>query len=324
MAKNHRRVIKGKLLLLLYLDDIDVNRIHVREPYDVVFLCGGPYNYENQEQTISLRDAFLKSFPNVMNHGHWIIAEDITRQHDFFENYIDILTFETDLAQIVKLIVLFCESIGSAAELGAFAAINEILVRLFVVVREEHWEKTSFIKLGPLRRIEKQLGRQAIHVIEDSQIGINGDDLSGINRTELIDLIQQPITQRVSSKQESTTLDKTKAGHRIKLIVGLLQEYGALTFEEILEALSKLDVTINDNDLKGYLCCAEAVEWVNKKSRGSHDYYLPTTKNSPQDAAIFHMKAEAQVKDKIRRRTDIREYWKDNDKPRFSIISNIE
>ena len=60
-----------------------------------------------------------------------ILAEDLNA---FFPEgeYKDILKFETDIAQICDLIILFSESYGSAAELGAFSMIEEIARRLLV------------------------------------------------------------------------------------------------------------------------------------------------------------------------------------------------
>jgi hypothetical protein len=158
MAKTVFRVLKGKQVLP-FAEDLDPARIHVQEPYVVVFLCGGQCTNLNTREPVSLRDAFLKVIDNpIMNEGEWLRAEDVTQGTAFFDSYTDILIFETDLAQIVKLIVLFCESEGSSAELGAFTAIDEILERLFVIVRERHWREDSFIKLGPLRRSEKSAG----------------------------------------------------------------------------------------------------------------------------------------------------------------------
>src|SRR6185295_12911360 len=100
-----------------------------------------------------------------------IQAEEITSDFLFFKKYDNILDFETDLAQIVELIILFCESEGSLAELGAFAMIDEIAQRLFVVVRQKHWNASSFIKLGPLRRVERKYGRETVCVVDDDDVG---------------------------------------------------------------------------------------------------------------------------------------------------------
>lgn len=283
------------------------------------FFAGGLSTSLNDTTVHSFRDAFIKAIDNpVMRRGEWLLAEEVTKTTGFFDSYSDILVFETDFAQIVKLIVLFCESVGSSAELGAFAAIDEILQRLFVIVREEHWKEDSFIKLGPLRRIERKVGRFAIQVIADDEVDIANKHVSEINKNALVGLLQKPLHDRLSAPREPTTFDPTKAGHVIKLIVGVTQEYGALTFAEIVLLLRSLKVEKTEEEIRGYLLCARAVSWLVTISRGENDYYVATEKGG--DAATFHMKEGAKEKNKGRRRTTIREHWQKNDRPRFGAI----
>jgi hypothetical protein len=308
--------------LLPFAEDLDPARIHVQEPYTVVFLCGGQCTSLNDPEPRSLRDAFLKAIDNpIMEEGEWLRAEEVTQQTGFFDSYTDILVFETDLAQIVKLIVLFCESEGSSAELGAFTAIDEILERLFVIVRERHWREDSFIKLGPLRRIERKVGRGAIQVVADEDVGIVENQIAMIDKKALVDQLHEPLAARLKEPKEPSTFDPSRAGHVIKLIVGLVQEYGALTFEEILSLLKSLNVEKRTEDIRGYLLCAKSVGWLLVSSRGANDYFIQTGKGA--DAATFHMKDGAKEKNKMRRRTTIREHWQKNDKPRFGAMQAV-
>lgn len=140
--------------MLPYSEDLDADGIHVQAASDVVFLCGGPYSDISEPIPLSLRDAFLKiSEYSPLKERVLLLAEDVTKADSFSDSYDNILEFETDLAQIVELIILFCESEGSLAEFGAFAMIDEIAKRLFVVVRQMHWKANSFVRLGPLRLI---------------------------------------------------------------------------------------------------------------------------------------------------------------------------
>ncbi len=138
------------------------------------------------------------------------------------------------------MIILFCESEGSLAELGAFAVIDEIAQRLFVVVREKHWEEMSFIKLGPLRLIEHEHGRESIYVIDDEHVGIRGNSASAVKPETLKDQLIEPLTVRLEKPREPTTFDANRSGHVIKLVVGLIQEYGALQITEISALLKSL------------------------------------------------------------------------------------
>ncbi|BDV35679.1 retron St85 family effector protein [Methylocystis iwaonis] len=306
-----------------FIEDFDVDRIHVREPFEVILLCGGEYGDINEPVPKSLRDAFLKATPpKSIANRELIQAESITKEYDFFESYPDILIFETDLAQIVDLIILFCESEGSLAELGAFAVMEETLKRLFVVIREKHWKNASFVRLGPLKRIENEVDRSAIQVIADADVGLEERSAAKVDKHKLIELLDGPLERRLSVDRESTTFDPARAGHVIKLIVGLVQEYGALTLAEISLLLEKFEAPRDEKQIKGYLRCAMVVGWLTVISKGSDDYYVQTLSSLAKgvDAATLPMKDGSKETSKPRRRAFIREYWKEKDKIRFAAI----
>ncbi|MGJ5078680.1 retron St85 family effector protein [Bradyrhizobium sp. HKCCYLS3013] len=309
--------------MLPYAEDLDANRIHVQVPTNVIFLCGGPISSLSEPIPLSLRDAFYKIIDNpILRERELMLAEDITSEMVAFDKYKNILELETDLAQIVELIILFCESEGSLAELGAFAVINEIAKRLFVVVREKHWEALSFIKLGPLRLIENQYGRESIYVVDDDDIGMRGNSASAVNPAILKDRLLVPLTVRLEKPREPTTFDATRSGHVIKLIVGLVQEYGALQQSEISHLLQILNVSqTTDEAIQRYLFCAEKVEWLKRVSKGAIDYFVALAK--ADDAAVIHSKASAKEKHRPRRRLLIREHWQKTDQQRFRAISQV-
>jgi hypothetical protein len=309
--------------VLPYSEDLDAERIHVQVPTHVIFLCGGPVSSLSETIPLSLRDAFYKILDNpVLRKRELILAEEITARLAAFDKYKNILELETDLAQIVELIVLFCESEGSLAELGAFAVIDEIAQRLFVVVREKHWEELSFIKLGPLRLIEQEHGRDSIYVINDEDVGIHGNSASAVSPDTLKDQLLNPLTIRLEKPREPTTFDATRSGHVIKLVVGLVQEYGALQVTEISALLKSLNVTTTTEErIHRYLFCAENVGWLRKVSKGTVDYFVAVA--TKLDAAVIHSKASAKEKNRPRRRLLIREHWQKHDAQRFKAISQI-
>jgi len=301
---------------------LDAEGIHVQSASDIIFLCGGQRSDISDPTPLSLRDAFLKILDNPILHRRDLVqAEDITDNISFFNKYEDILEFETDIAQIVELIILFCESEGSLAELGAFAMIEEIASRLFVVVREKHWNKYSFIKLGPLRRIEKKYGRDSIFLIDDVEVGMRGDSAEHVKKDVLKSLLSEPISLRLQKPREPSTFDASRPGHVIKLIVGLVQEYGALEVDEIVDLLRRLNVVKDTADVHRYLLCAQAVGWLKEISKGSSDYFVAV--KTKIEAAIISSKESAELKNKQRRRFSIREHWKAHDEQRFKAISQV-
>ena len=308
--------------MLPYIQDLDVKTLHVQAPTEVVFLCGGPYEKNKEPALKSLRHAFYCIVEHPALKGREIImAEDVTRRSDFSAHYDNLLSFERDIAQITDLVLLFCESPGSFAELGSFSSYSEIYSQMLVVIRQIYWEENSFIKLGPLEFLKKTCGKEAVFVIRDEEIGISNKDVSTIAIDLFKKVIQQPLEARVKETREPTTFHPEKAGHRIKLIVGLIQEYGALELEEIHETLAHFEVNASQSEVSCYLLCAKSVGWIEDKAAGFGNYWIAC---ADRHAINFPIIEEATVKDRARRRALIREHWRDNDSSRFGVIAPLE
>lgn len=304
--------------MLPYLGDLSVDNLHVQAPSEVVFVCGGAWSTDSRQPIASMRDAFLRVSEHRSLRGRDIIlAEHVTRLSAFSAYYDELLEFENDLAQVTELILLFCESEGSFAELGSFAMIPEIASRVLVIIRDYHWKDDSFIKLGPLLYLIKKYSEFSVFVIEDKVMGMPGSTISGIKIDDFRKAIDEPLKQRLSRLREPSTFDEAKSGHIIKLIVGIVQEYGALTLEELKHVLSTLGLSISDRSTGAYLLCAEAVGWIEKRNKGFKEYLIS---RGGQDAALFVAPEDAEVKDRKRRRTLIREHWEKNDPARLRAI----
>lgn len=142
------RVSAGRGDIADLVERIDVSTLRVSAPTPIILLCGGKVDVIAPKPT-SLRAAYtqiygrpaLKSYATVTPEDFRIFAPD--------GPYKDWLTFEREFAQIVDLVVLFSESYGSVAELGAFSVVDEIASRLLVVIDDKNYGESSFIKLGP-------------------------------------------------------------------------------------------------------------------------------------------------------------------------------
>jgi hypothetical protein len=303
-----------------FAEDLSVEKLHVQAPTEVIFLCGGRYTSLSAPGTSSMRDAFLK----VSNHPALggrdiVLAEDVTALSIFSAYYEDILEFETDLAQITELILLFCESEGSFAELGSFASVEEIAQRLLVIIRDHNWNIDSFITLGPLRYLRRKY-HDSVYVLEDDLIGIINGSVSNIDLDQFKAALDEPLRARLSSVKEPSTFSAARSGHIIKLIVGLVQEYGALEQQEIIDLLPRFGVNIDNRQFGAYLLCAKSMGWLEEKSKGFRSFLLPKV-----DFPAIHFVAaeEATTKNRTRRRLLIREYWEKNDALRLRAISPI-
>lgn len=301
-----------------FAEHLDADKIHVQAPVNVIFICGGKTSAVNEPVPISIRDAFLKIRDNpALKNRRFVQAEDINPFYLSRAAYSDFLKFEVDLAQITELIVLFCESSGSFVELGAFSMLPEIAERLLVVLRDSHYSRDSFVRLGPVLSLQNTYGDTVVCVIEDEHVNMINDRVSEINLDNLRDSLTSPITNRIDQIREPTTFDSSRSGHIIKLIVGLIQEYGALTSLEIEEVLISANVLLNQQQIQSYLLCAEALEWIKQDKKGIRTFYfsLPI-----KDAATLSLLDTAPVRQKVRRRQGIRDYWRENDPTRYRGI----
>ncbi|WP_421932929.1 retron St85 family effector protein [Phenylobacterium sp.] len=304
-----------------FAEHLDADSIRVQAPSAVVFLCGGEKSDIGVPIPLSLRDAFLKIANNpAMQDRHVVLAEDINVFYLSRADYRDLLAFETDLAQICELIILFSESEGSHAELGAFSMVDEISERLLVILRDRHYEDESFIKLGPLLSLQNKYGEGVVYVLDDQDIGMNGNSARDVRIDVVRDRLQAPIVRRLSQIRDPSTFNSEKSGHVIKLIVALIQEFGALTIAEIEILLISAGVLKSQAEISGYLLCAEVVEWVVPLTKGARRYFFARPTG---DAAQLRLRAEAGDRDKNRRRILIRKYWEENDPDRYRGIVQV-
>lgn len=307
--------------MLPFVDELDVTKLHVQAPTEIVFLCGGPYVELDKIHEVpiqSMRDAFRRviSHPSLGSRD-LVLAEDFTKSSVFSAHYADILEFESDLAQITELIILFCESAGSFTELGSFATVEEIAKRLLVVIRDLYVEANSFITLGPITNLRNKHDH-SVYVIEDEVVGIKDNSHENMNLKAFRDALNLPLKLRFEKDREPTTFNAERAGHIIKLAVGLIQEYGALKFNEISETLKLFKVDITDERLRAFLLCARTVGWITSREKGFDEFYVAL---DGDDAATFTLTENAKHKNRRRRRSMIREHWENNEPSRFRAIT---
>jgi hypothetical protein len=297
-----------------------VKSIRVHAPAPVVFVCGGPYDV-GAAQPQSLRDAFMRiTHKKPFEKHESLLAEDLNA---FFPvgKYKDILSFEADLAQIADLIILFSESYGSAAELGAFSMVEEIAHRLLVVIDDKNYNTNSFITLGPLKSLENIYGESAICVLNREDIKIAGiTNISGLDAKTFEARIAAAFETRMRANPERTSFNMTRPGHLIKFAVGLIQHYGALAYDEIDTYFFGIGIS-NDHrkNLANLLLCAEFAKWIKKDKRGLNTYYLATAN---KEALQYKIDSKGPKIDKFRWRSDIVAFWKLNDPDRFSSIQS--
>lgn len=300
-----------------FVELVDMKNIRVHAPTSAIFLCGGQTDIK-ANKPVSLRDAFLR-----INHGvpfskfEYILAEDV----NIFSpgsHYKDFLRLEADIAQISELIMLFSESFGSAAELGAFSMIDEIAMRLMVVIDDYHYGRDSFIKHGPLLALRTDYGESSVFVLNRN--GLNIENIFNVSQIDLVEFskrLSEAIVIRLGKVSEPSTFDPSRNGHVIKFIVGLIQHYGALKIDEIEVILFCLEIIRGRDEIHNYLRCAEITRWVRKEREGVSDFYVA---RSLREAMYYKLKPGSPKVDRDRWRADIMRHWEAAEPGRYRAI----
>ena len=296
---------------------VKADSLKVRSPTSIVFLCGGAIN-EGLDEPAVLRDAFYRLSKKLDLSYHVILAEraePLTAE----AGYHDLLIFESDMAQIVGLILLFAESAGSLAELGAFAALESIAPSLLAVLCNAHYDAPSFIRNGPVAYLENKHGDESVHVLDCTEIGLDNQghivalDLAAFSASMLA-----VVESRLNARSEWNKFDHSQSGHAILLIVGLCHEYGALTQKELKTLL--LSAGVKDLRFDNFIYCATLLGWLKRIRKGNNVFYVTSTTES---SISYHFKDDSIYKDKLRWRADLRALWKAKDSSRLKAIADV-
>lgn len=269
---------------------------------------------------VTLRDAFYKILDKPYLRGAELIrAEDTDLLHIQRANYDDLLRFEVELAQICDVVLLFCESIGSVSEFSSFIMDDAINQKLLVIMRDDHYYAASFLREGPTKRLT-DIDKQAVYIIDDNDLGITASSVSTINIQRLGERLAAPIKRALERGRERETFIADRPGHLIKLATGLVQEFGALTLGELQQLLAAAKVQRSEETIAGYMLCAHAAGWIDERRKGSRDFHF--AKNA-KPAAALKFKSGSPLHERLRRRYDIREFWRLNDPDRhLGIVGN--
>lgn len=317
----------GKLMIIEFLEDMILDNLRVRAASEVIMLCGGKMNGQHSDPPISLRDTFSKIVDSsIWQNAGLIKPEDTNAYFVKSAMYDDFLKFETDLAQLCELIILFSESEGSFAELGTFVSNPEISAKLLVVIQDQYFnDEQSYIRIGPLQ-VLLNIDKTSVFTINDGDLGITKDltekRFAEIDIEKFKERIREPLRKRFkTARKEHTTFDRSRDGHIIKMLTGFVQEFGALELHELELCLQHVGVAISKERLTGYLLCAKSVQWLAEERKGDREFYFSSS--IIDDSAQITLSGKQLPKDKLRRRILIQEHWKSTDVDRFRSITEV-
>jgi hypothetical protein len=256
-----------------FVKSVDIRSCRVSNTPHLIFLCGGIAPHSPEGPIRSARDYF---FRHVKLHAPILLprirlAEEINSWFDE-DTFADLLELEVYLADSSDLTILFVESPGSIAELGAFATEELLRPRTLAILNSRHEDKRTFIVDGPVRRLKKcdeNLVRYFYWNDEKPEDPLNRGPFEDMSK-ELV----QYVIERTAAAPKERSLDKSSNGHTMFLIADLIDIVGITTATEIIECLSLWEYGVDNKRLQKYLFLLEHLKLIKRKLYSNQIYYL--------------------------------------------------
>lgn len=268
---------------------IDKAELRVRRPSQTIFLCGGIIDDNvNNRNVTSIRD-YIVRYKNGQNKiSANIVLAETARQLYRETRYSDLISFEEDIARIASLVLVICESAGSLAELAAFASESIIRDTLRIIISEKHATDESFVRYGPVRRIEN-IDRERVGIFP-WKMSKTGVVKSSINPhfSEIIRWINDHV-KKCSETFSYNNLSEDKAVFfNIIWILSLLE---AAPPEPLYDAVRIFHPNLTNDNIRDKLFSLKICQWIGDFSYAGRDYYyLPENKDPYEYAFIKGMR----------------------------------
>ena len=255
--------------LVDFAKSLRVDRCKIENTPNFVFLCGGP-------TTIG---ASCRSFFNqylLSKKPAWTervkLAEDVNSWFNKDNAFPDLLELENYLAHLADVIVLFVESPGSIAELGAFAASDVLRPKLLAVRNTFYDSKRSFIADGPIRKIwntSKESIQSYTWDPEQLDTPATKEEFGDVaNRlTEILECREKRRPQQLAFKAK-------EIGHTLLLVADLIRIPGVASKSDVARCLKVLRCKKALASLDHHLSVLQSIDFIQKHHRSDRSFYV--------------------------------------------------
>lgn len=254
-----------------FIETVDASGCRITRLPSRIWVFGGWLSEtvsESLKNPASMRDFFLAkalSQPTVKG-NEWFSNLDKPEMYPgwhSFSGYDDLHEFERDACYIASSVIIFLESPGALAEAGALTIDDHLPTSLFVVTRDEHYSAESYVRLGPIKRVENLKGE--ICIINGSPGDrINDDDFETIKDHFGAWNPDFPKTEKFNSDNKT---------HQLLLISDLVNILLVSKSDDLLKVLSHLGVVINKSKLEKYLSLLHFFDEIKLIKRGMETFY---------------------------------------------------
>lgn len=263
-----------------------------------IFLCGGQLKTDRDE-TPSARSVFRKHLKNTNPSAadRVLLAEEVSGWFSAASVYPNLVELEEHLAGLSSLILLFVESEGSIAELGAFSFVPALREKLTVVIEKRHYDKRSFIYQGPVTFL-RQNDNDSVFSYKWGEI-CDGEwkfDLGLCNKA--VKQLAEHLADKMK-KPASNLFRSADHGHRMLLIADLIGLAGAVRKSDLipfLEGLQLSDFHTDGTTIEQYLFLLKNLGLIYRDRYGNQDYLFHVQNRANYIA--YHQTLEGRVIDR--------------------------
>lgn len=224
------------------------------------------------DRYMSCRNVFLlKAHEERHPLAKYFVTPEMYREWNNISGYDNLVEFENDAGCISRAILLFLETPGAFAELGAFCMEPTLRERLLCVIGRIHTEqKKSFIYNGPIRLIQK-------HHEEGSLCVVNDID----NRRDFevhVGGVLATLQEKIDCGHGRTAFDNRNRRDQFLAIIDLIDLFFALSYKELADLLTHMGVPLDKTDIKRMLWLLELFGFVGVAQAYGKPYLVATKK----------------------------------------------
>jgi hypothetical protein len=304
-----------------FAKSVDLATAFVEDFPALLFFCGGPINDASSPEPWSVRDAVLRAF--TLSHpdlsSRIFLAEDFKDwMHDSV--YDELFTFEQHLASLSSAIVIFVESAGSIAELGAFSQLDGVKEKLIIFVPTELYEKDSFIKLGPIKYLEGAFQGSVRTYPWRTVESAHGSRVDVTSLTDCVDEICDAISETLGEVRVQRKFNSAGIRDQMLLVRDVLSQLIGLKLHEIADYILEMGIKIETARLRQYLFVLKTLKLIRSVPRGKDRYYVAT---DSRRFIRYGMKYGLPKIDRERLQSEVAAYYKNIDGPRFKALAPV-
>ena len=321
-----RASLRGKELsmdesLLKFAQSVKVTQCRVFNTPNLIFLCGGRVSAVSAHGPPfeSVRDYFFR----YIQANQPAISEKLRRAeeiNDWFDGNVfrDLLELEEYLADLSDVIILFVESPGSIAELGAFAMSTTVCPKILTVINTLHPEK-SFIADGPVRRLRSAQTSLVYSFEWDCDISRFNTEINIDTFRDMSEQLADVIMKRREKGPKEGIFNPKSPGHAMLMIADLTDIIGIVSKGEIIDCLFALGMEPDGGILKKYLYLLERLQIIKKLDYSNQVYYVATYS---AQFIRYDFLEQAMIRDRKRAKFLVRQGLKRADPRRAKIYSH--